>query len=351
MHNVWTEEGAMALIGITALRKAPKMVKIIGAAAGIPAGLGALYTLVSHGVFHRSNLGTATEVYLRATGGGKKLLRDMVLLDNAILQSAETNDRRYTIPTSVDLEVASSEEIMAGYQVFHLNRRPINDRAVIYIHGGCYLNQPSPEHWKFVDTIAQRTRAEVVMPLYPLTPVHGAREAMFFLEDVYRATVDKYGVSNVTIMGDSCGGGIAASFAEHLPTLDLEQPGHLILISPWVDATLRNPDILAYEKTDPILGVQGLQKLGLTWAKDLDANDYRVSPVNGEVRNLRNVAVFVGTREIFYPDARLFYDRVNATGVHAELYVGRGLNHNYPLYPIPEAKWAINRIVEIICTD
>ena len=341
----------MALIAYNAIRKAPKAAKIVCAAAGVPLGLGALYTLVSHGIYHRSNKSTATETYLKITGGGKKLLKDMVLLDNAILQSAETNDRRYTIPQSVTLEVSANEELVSGCQVFHLNRRPINDRVVIFIHGGCYITQPTPDHWKFVDTIAHRTRAEVIMPLYPLAPVHGVEEAFSFLEKVYRSAVEKYGASNVTIMGDSCGGGIAAGFTEHLPTLGLEQPGHLILISPWVDATLRNPDIIPYEKVDPILGVQGLQKLGLTWAKGLDAFDYRVSPVNGEVRVLRNATVFVGTREVFYPDARLFYDRINATGVHAELYVGRGLNHDYPLLAIPEAKWAIDRMVEIICTD
>ena len=341
----------MALTGISALRKLPKAAKIVSAAVGLPTMLAGIYTAVSHGVYHRSNLSSSNELYLRATGGGKKLLKDMVLLDNSILHSAETNDRRYTIPSSVTLNVSSNEEMIDGFQVFHLNRRPINDRAIIYLHGGCYLNQPIADHWKFLDTIAHRTRAEIIVPLYPLTPVHGALEAHAFLEKVYRKAIEKYGVENITIMGDSCGGGLAAAFAEYLPALGLEQPGHLILISPWVDATLRNPDILAYEKVDPVLGVQGLQKLGLTWAKDLDPNDYRVSPVNGEVRILRNCVVFVGTREIFYPDARLFYDRVNATGVHAELYVGRGLNHNYPLDPIPEAKWAINRMVEIICAD
>lgn len=335
----------------TAIRKAPKAVKILGALTGAPALLTAGYTAVSHGVYHRTNRSTTAELYLRATGGGKRLLKDMILLDNAILQSAESNDRRYTIPSSVDLDVSTHEEMVEGFQVFHLNRRPINDRAVIYIHGGCFIHQPTTEQWKFVDTIAQLTRAEIVMPLYPLAPVHGVTEALPFLERVYHDTVEKYGVSNVTVMGDSCGGGIAASFCMYLAEKGIEQPGHLILISPWVDMTLRNPDILAYERHDPVLGVQGLQKLGLTWAKDVDPNDYRVSPVNGEVRNLRNVMVFIGTREILYPDARLFYDRVNATGVHAELYVGRGLNHTYPLMSIPEAKWAIDRMVEAICTD
>lgn len=330
--------------------KLPKAAKIISVAAGVPAALAAGYTLVSHAVFHRSNISTAAEIYQRVSGG-KRLLKDPVLLDNTILQSAETNDRRYTIPSSVTIKVSVDEEMVGGFQVFHLNRRPINDRAIIYLHGGCFLTQPIAEHWKFMDTIAQRTRAEVIAPLYPLMPLHGAEEALAFLEKVYRKTIDKYGANNVTIMGDSCGGGLAASFAEHLPSLGLEQPARLILISPWVDMTMRNPDILAYEASDPVLGAHGLQKIGLTWSKGLDPNDYRVSPVNGEVRTLRNVMVFVGTREIFYPDARLFYDRVNATGAHAELYIGRGLNHIYPLMQIPEAKWAIDRMVEAICTD
>lgn len=341
----------MIPISWQAIRKAPRAAKAIGALLGVPAVMTAGYTLLSHALYHRSNLSTANELYLRATGGSKKLLKDMVLLDNTVLESAETNDRRYTIPSSVTLSVSTAEEMIGGRQVFYLNRRPINDRAVIFLHGGCYLYQPTAEHWKFLETIAERTRAEVIVPLYPLAPIHGAVEALDFIATVYRRTIEKYGAGNVTIMGDSCGGGIAASFAEYLPTLNLEQPGHLILISPWVDATLRNPDILAYERTDPQLGVQGLQKLGLTWAKDLDPNDYRVSPVNGEVRTLRNVMVFVGTREVFFPDAKLFYDRVNATGVHAELYIGRGLNHVYPLMNIPEAKWAIDRMVEAICMD
>jgi acetyl esterase/lipase len=340
-HTIWSD-----------LRKVPRIARTaVASAVGVPALAAAAYTLVSHAVYHRSNVATAAELYLRVTGGGKKMLKDMVLLDNTILQRAEDNDRRYTIPSSVTLNVSVAEEMRFGQQVFHLNRRPINDRVVIYLHGGCFLNRPTPEHWKFLDTLAHRTRAEIIVPLYPLTPMHGALEALDFLTRLYEEVVLHYGASNVTLMGDSCGGGLAASFAEHLAACDMDQPARLILISPWVDATLCNPDIVHFERTDPILGLQGLQKLGITWAKDLDPNDYRVSPVNGEVRQLRNVIVFVGTREVFYPDAHLFYDRVNATGAHAELYVGRGLNHCYPLMPIPEAKWAMERMVELISTD
>lgn len=97
--------------------------------------------------------------------------------------------------------------------------------------------------------------------------------------------------------------------------------------------------------------VAGLRKAGELWARDIDPHDPRVSPINGNVRMLRNVTTFVGTREIFFPDARLFHDRVIAAGVHAELVEGRGLNNNFPLYPIPEASSALERISSIISED
>jgi acetyl esterase/lipase len=76
-----------------------------------------------------------------------------------------------------------------------------------------------------------------------------------------------------------------------------------------------------------------------------------VSPINGQVRMLRNVYVYTGTREVFHPDAVLFAQRVRATGIHTELVVGSGLNANYPLYPIPEGQRAIEQISTAISTD
>ena len=57
------------------------------------------------------------------------------------------------------------------------------------------------------------------------------------------------------------------------------------------------------------------------------------------------------TLELFYPDARLIYDRMAATGIHAEFHEGRGLNHNFPLYPTPEAARALDAIISAVTED
>lgn len=334
-----------------------RILKIAGVAAGVPLAAFGGFTAVSHAVFHRSNMGTASEVY-HWIKGTRRRMNEPITWDNYILASADANEQRYSVPQAVDFhykvmgfKVSIDEAEVDGSQVYLLNRRDINDRAVIYLHGGSLLSQPTSNHWHFLDTVARRTRAEVIVPIYPLAPTHHWDETYSLLGKLYEQTVEKYGADNVSLMGDEAGGGIAAGFAEQLLAEGKPQPHQLILISPWVDLTLNNPLIQSYQVHDPILSAYGMRKVGRLWAKGLDGNDYHLSPVNGQVRGLRNVTVFAGTREILYPDARLFLERVRATGANAEFVEGRGLNNNFPLYPLPEATKAIDKIVAAIAQD
>lgn len=49
---------------------------------------------------------------------------------------------------------------------------------------------------------------------------------------------------------------------------------------------------------------------GSQWANGLDMSDYKLSPINGDVSKLKNVYLFVGTEEIFYPDVQEFYQKL-----------------------------------------
>lgn len=324
--------------------------KALIAAAATPVALFGAVTAINRLVYRRSNIASASEVYNLITGNKKKMA-EPVEWDNYLLERSEANEERYTLPALMTFKVSVEDTDLGGMQTFVLNRRNINDRVVIYLHGKTLVDQPTIYHWKFLDTIARRTRAEVMVPLYPLAPAHTHEEAYVKLEAIYLKAVEKYGADNITIMGDSAGGGLAASFCQRLAELELDQPKHLILISPWVDLSLNNPDIARFEAQDPMLATHGLRKVGRIWSHGTDPADARLSAINGEVRCLRNVMVFTGTREILHPDAVLFHQRVNACGNHSELYVGTGLHNNYPLYPIPEAAKAIEKIVSAISMD
>ena len=316
----------------------------------VPFAAWAGFSAISHFVFHRSNFSTASEMYFRLTSNRRRLA-DPIAFDNFLLGRAKKNEQIVDVPEHMPFKVSVESLDNEGMHTFLLNRRDRNDRAVIYLHGGEYLLQPSTYHWKFVDTIARRTRAEIFFPQYPLAPVHTHEEAYEKIIALYRSVAEEYGPRNVTLMGDDVGATLAVGLAQQLEELGLEQPSHLILISPWADITLHNPRVDEFEAVDPLLAAYGMRKVGTLWAHGADPTDPKLSPVNGEVRMLRNVMMFVGTRELLYPDARLLFDRIQATGTHAHLVEGRGLNHNFPLYPTPEASHAIDRIVDAVTED
>ena len=210
-----------------------------------------------------------------------------------------------------------------------------------------YINDASSYHWKFCDKLAQRVNAEVIFPIYPLTPNHTWEETFDLLAVLYQELM-KNADGPVIIMGDSVGGGLAVAFCEYISGLGLEQPDKMILFSPWMDISMSNPDAAGYEDADPMLSAYGLIEMGRYWAGDIDLTDYRVSPIYGDISSLRNVYLFVGTREIFYPDVVKFYVMLNGEAVKTELYIGEGMNHVYPLYPIPEADEAMEQICKIL---
>lgn len=94
--------------------------------------------------------------------------------------------------------------------------------------------------------------------------------------------------------------------------------------------------------------MNGLRKIGTMWAGDTDHQDYRLSPLYGNLDQLRDVTVFVGTREIMYPDVTLFVQKLRDAGIAVNSYTSRGLFHIYPLYQIPEAKGVMKRVVATI---
>jgi acetyl esterase/lipase len=76
--------------------------------------------------------------------------------------------------------------------------------------------------------------------------------------------------------------------------------------------------------------------------------DWRLSPLYGDVSGLHDVRVYVGTREIFYPDVIAFAHKVKEAGVSCEVVVGHGLNHVWPVYPTPEAARAQTEIAALV---
>ncbi len=250
----------------------------------------------------------------------------------------------YELPKLIYRSKVKSTD-MFGCQMVVFNEADDAERIVIYLHGGIYVNEIRLPHIRFCDKLAKKTNATVFIPIYPLAPNHTYEETYEILEKLYNLLLEMD--KPIIIMGDSAGGGLSAAFCEYLAANDMPQPENLILISPWVDVSMSgNYDNI---DDDPMLGVDGLREMGETWAGDLNPKDYKVSPLFGDVSKLPKTTIFVGTHEIFQSDVTEFYNKLKDNGIDAELIVGEGMTHVYPLYPlVPEAKEAFNHIVDVI---
>lgn len=294
----------------------------------------------------QSFMARVSEVYLRVKGG-KKVFADEKKC-HAFLDRSLKEEKPFKVPEKLS---ASIQEIITGeyrMEVAYIPASKGASQVVLYIHGGAYVNQITKSHWNMLGKVARGSGAAFYIPNYPLAPAHTWKEGYALMDALYRQLLKEYKADDIILMGDSAGGGFALAFAEYLDTASLPQPGKIIAFSPWLDLSMENPEIPDYEASDPMLSAYGLVEMGKRWADGLDLKDYRMSPIYGPLDHLDHIYLFVGTREIFYPDITAFYSSLKQAGKYTELYIGKGLNHVYPVYPIPEAEDAVQNVCRII---
>jgi len=242
-------------------------------------------------------------------------------------------------------DVAVSVDHTAGWPVYTLTPKSAGTRgAVVYVHGGGWVNQIVPQHWQLAAQIAAAARLAVMVPIYPLAPLGTAGPVVAAVAELVRAGTARHG--RVSLAGDSAGGQIALSAAIMLR----DGPGIIVpdtvLISPALDLSLSNPQIDLVQPTDPWLGRGGMLVFIEHWRGNLPVDDPRVSPLAANLQGLGPLTVFSGTRDILNPDARLLLEKATAAGVGVDFHEAPGLVHVYPLTPTAEGRAARRLIVK-----
>jgi acetyl esterase/lipase len=218
-------------------------------------------------------------------------------------------------------------------------------RTVVYLHGGSYTRAIAPQHWRLIAHLAD-AGIRVQVPHYGLAPAHTYREAYPFVTAVYRQALADDDPGRVAVVGDSAGGGLALGLAQTLGEQNLPLPERLVLISPWLDLALANPAIPKAEATDPWLTSTYLRASGRAWCGGDAPSEPRLSPINGPLAPLPVTDVYIGTRDLLYPDIQRFARQAAAAGAEVNLTVCQGAVHVYPLVPAPEGRAAARAIVQ-----
>ncbi len=217
-------------------------------------------------------------------------------------------------------------------------------RVILYLHGGGYTCGSISYAEGFGSVLAAKTGIKTLCAAYRLAPENPFPAAV---EDAFKAYEyllgSGYESKNIYVVGESAGGGLCFSLCVLLKEKEMELPGKIVALSPWTDLTFSGESHKYNEKKDPTLSVELLRYYAAAYAPD-DAENVLVSPIFAELSNMPPSLIFVGSREILLDDSKAIAERLTASGSRCSLVVEEGLWHVYPLFAIPEAAEAIDKI-------
>jgi acetyl esterase/lipase len=265
-------------------------------------------------------------------------------------RKAESGLNAAEIPSSVRRVAHVQRREIAGCTVVDLApKRPTGGAHLIYLHGGAYVFPLVAAHWSIVGALLRGSGASVTVPLYGLAPAHGVAEAYALVDTLYAEAAARH--ERVYLAGDSAGGGLALGQAMRVRDDACTPPAGVILFSPWVDATMRNPDVAGLEPLDRMIAPAGLAAAARWWAGDVGVDSPLVSPLFGDLAGLPPVSAHQGDHDILYADAVLLHEKLLAAGGRSTLDVYPGAFHDFVGAPwTPEARLALKRAAAVLST-
>ncbi|MCK1733339.1 alpha/beta hydrolase fold domain-containing protein [Bradyrhizobium sp. 138] len=245
-------------------------------------------------------------------------------------------------PTGLGCGVEAILTRMGGWPVYYTAPSSGHEGCnyIMFLHGGGFINEIVPAHWRFIGEMTRKARVSCVVPIYPLAPRATAGDVVPKTAELLRMLLEDAGSAKVTVVGNSAGAGLALAACQWLRDRGHRQPARLVLISPAADASVSRPEQVEIATRDPIQDIPGIVEAGRLYAGELDIGHPFVSPLNGAFRFLAPMTIFAGTRDLLYPDSVDLAERARAVGVPVELHLLRDQPHNYALMPTPEGRRA-----------
>jgi acetyl esterase/lipase len=230
------------------------------------------------------------------------------------------------------------EQLVDGFNMLTISASPAARKHIFYLHGGAFVAEATSGHRKLITILVRDYGYRVTFIDYPLAPEHNILTSLAVLEHSYKLLVVQYEADKFCLMGDSAGGGLALAFLQQMRDKSIEKrPEKTILFSPWLDVGMTNPGIDALAKKDVLLHKEGLIACGKLYADGLELSDPRLSPLFGDLDDLKSIKLFVSTRELFYPDSILLREKAaTASNTFIDLSVKEQMVHDWVILPLRE---------------
>lgn len=229
-------------------------------------------------------------------------------------------------------------------------KKPLKNRAVIYLHGGGYLLGSVSTHSPLMARIALASKTKILAVEYRLAPENPYPAALEDAVNSYQWLVKQgYDPKNIVLAGDSSGGGLAIATLLKLRDEGITQPAGCACISPWLDLTNTGETIQSHAEKDLLVNSVGLSLAAFNYVTpDKFINPY-VSPLYADLKGLAPLYIHVSGSEALLDDTIRFEKKAKEAGVEIDVQVWHNMLHVWQAFGfLPEARKSIKSIGQFI---
>jgi epsilon-lactone hydrolase len=219
------------------------------------------------------------------------------------------------------------------------------DATLLFLHGGGYVAGSAFGYRHMAGALAVAADCGVVVPEYRLAPEHPFPAAV---EDALRAYVwmldSGIRPDDVTLAGDSSGGGLALSLLIRLTQEGLPLPGGAVLLSPAVDLTFEQLEDLAGDPARA-LSLDQMRSFAASYLAGHPADDPLVNSLHADLTGLPPLLVQGGTGDLVVVDAHRLAARAREHGIDVRLELYPADTHDFQVFWtfLPEAADALKQ--------
>ncbi|WP_298540054.1 alpha/beta hydrolase [uncultured Aquimarina sp.] len=236
-------------------------------------------------------------------------------------------------------------------EVTEIKKESTPNKLLLFVHGGAFISGPGQHHWDTIKIITKQTDYTIWMCNYPKAPEYNISEISENVNSIYNEALKNYKSNQISLIGDSVGGTLIIALIQRLITNKQQLPNKLILVSPVMDSSMTNSEIDIIDVIDPMLSKAGLLSAKKMCAGHVDLKNEMISPLYGNFEGFPETILFLGEKDITYPDQKLVVDKLKAAQVKIKVIEGENMPHIWPFLPImKEARLSLNEIIKELNT-
>jgi acetyl esterase/lipase len=226
-------------------------------------------------------------------------------------------------------------------------------KVFFYIHGGGWCFGSPDTTRAFCTEIALLAKVKVLSVDYRLVPEHPHPAQIDDISVAYEWLVESgTKPENIVIGGESAGGHLGLLLLDRLKASG-QLPAGAVLISPPVDLTFQNVQMIDNIPTDPFLGTggAGVFILNLLRNMKIDLTAAGFVPVAFDISGYPPLLLQASTTEVLYFDALTLKEMAEAAGVDITFQTWDGMMHAFAVIcrkDVKEVKEANTKIAEFL---